>query len=554
VVDGLQKYRQCKKWRYFVMKRRIFLKHTALVGGAYSLSGIRSLVQAKSTAPKNKRPNILFCISDDASYPHTGAYGCKWIKTPGFDRVAKEGILFTRAYTPNAKCAPSRSCILTGRNSWQLEEAANHFPNFPQKFKTYAETLLENGYHVGYTGKGWAPGNPGRDKNGRPRQLCGISYQKKKTKPPTQGIAPCDYSANFEDFLNKCQNDKPFCFWYGGREPHRRYEFESGIRKGDKKLSDVDQIYDFWPDNETVRTDILDYAFEVEYFDQHLVRMLNILEEKGKLDNTVVIVTSDNGMPFPRIKGQEYEYSNHLPLAIMWKKYITNPGRTVDDFVSFIDFAPTFLELSGVDEKESGMHKIQGKSLLPIFASDKSGVVDPSRDHVLIGKERHDVGRPNDCGYPIRGIIKGNLLYIYNVENDRWPAGNPETGYLNCDGSPTKTEILNDRRTNGSSVFWNQSFGKRPAEELYNIAKDPDCLNNLAQKAEYEQIKEQIKAQLFTELEEQGDPRIFGKGYIFDDYQYSDTRTRGFYERYMRGDKIRAKWVNQSDSEKQPLD
>ena len=85
---------------------------------------------------KNPRPNILFCIADDATYKHMGAYGCSWVKTPAFDRVANQGLLFANAYIPNAKCAPSRSCIVTGRNSWQLEEAANHWSYFPVKFKT----------------------------------------------------------------------------------------------------------------------------------------------------------------------------------------------------------------------------------------------------------------------------------------------------------------------------------------------------------------------------------------------------------------------------------
>ncbi len=82
---------------------------------------------------KRDIPNILICIADDAG--HMGKE-FSWINTPAFDRVAKEGIRFSNAYTPNAKCAPSRACLLTGRNSWQLKEAANHFNNFPAEFKT----------------------------------------------------------------------------------------------------------------------------------------------------------------------------------------------------------------------------------------------------------------------------------------------------------------------------------------------------------------------------------------------------------------------------------
>ncbi|MCA1760815.1 MAG: sulfatase-like hydrolase/transferase, partial [Bacteroidales bacterium] len=146
-----------------------------------------------------KRPNILFAIADDASWQHFGAYGCDWVKTPAFDRVASDGILFTRAYTPNAKCAPSRACILTGRNSWQLEEAANHSPLFPAKFKTYAEALGEHDYWVGSTAKGWAPGDPG-EINGKRRELTGPKFDEFKTEPPAKFISNNDYAKNFEAF------------------------------------------------------------------------------------------------------------------------------------------------------------------------------------------------------------------------------------------------------------------------------------------------------------------------------------------------------------------
>lgn len=496
-----------------------------------------------------ERPNILFCIMDDASFPHMGAYGTEWVKTPSFDRVAQEGILFTRAYTPNAKCAPSRSCILTGRNSWQLEEAANHWPFFPSKFKTYAESLKETGYLTGFTGKGWAPGKPGMI-NGERRQLLGPNYSEIKLTPPAAYISNTDYAANFAAFLNDRSEDQPFSFWYGASEPHRAYEFGASIHKGGKKLSDLpeEDVPGFWPATDSVRTDILDYAFEIEHFDQHLGFMLTELEERGLLENTLIVVTADNGMPFPRVKGQAYEMSNHLPMAIMWKGKLANPGRRVDDYISFIDLAPTFLEVAQVTN--SNMEPIQGKSLLPIITSQKSGTVDPSRDHVLIGKERHDIGRPNDWGYPIRGIVKGNWLYVHQYEPDRWPAGNPETGYLNTDGSPTKSVILNLRRRKGSDNYWDLNFGKRPAEQLYRLDQDPDCINNLADNPEYADQKAQLAQQLTKELTEQGDPRMFGQGHLFDEYLYTDTTSQGFYERYMAGEKMKAGWVNESDFEK----
>lgn len=492
-----------------------------------------------------QRPNILFAIADDASWKHFGAYGCSWVKTPAFDRVASEGILFTRAYTPNAKCAPSRSCILTGRNSWQLEEAANHSPLFPAKFKTYAEALAEHGYWVGSTAKGWAPGDPG-EINGKRRELTGPKFDEFKTEPPAKFISNNDYARNFEAFLEARPEGQPFCFWYGSLEPHRAYEFEAGIKYGGKSLDEIDEVPAFWPDVDTIRTDMLDYAFEIEYFDLHLQRMLQKLEELGELDNTLVIVTADNGMPFPRTKGQVYEYSNHLPLAVMWPDGIKNPGRIVHDFVNFIDFTPTYLELAGLTSEKAGMQPVTGKSLTDIFFAEKDGNVMPDRDFVLVGKERHDVGRPDDQGYPVRGIFKGDYLYLRNFKPERWPKGNPETGYLNCDGSPTKTYILDTRRKKGIMEFWQLNFGKRVAEELYNVVEDPFCMNNLALDEKYADLKTELSAEMKQKLTEQGDPRILSNGDIFDNFPYQGA-VQNYYNRYMAGEKVPAGWVNETD-------
>lgn len=516
-----------------------------LTAGTTALAGC---IQAgKEEAP---RPNILFCIADDQSFPHTGAYGCNWVKTPAFDRVAREGILFTHAYTPNAKCAPSRSSILTGRNSWQLEEAANHVPFFPQKFKTFVESLGENGYLTGYTGKGWAPGDPG-EINGVIRQLTGPNFSSIKTEPPARFISNNDYAANFEAFLDANGEGKPFFFWYGSTEPHRAYEYGAGVARGDKNLDDVDRVFGFWPDNDTVRNDMLDYAFEIEYFDSHLARMIQTLEEKGLLGNTIIVVTSDNGMPFPRVKGNSYELSNHMPLAVMWPKGIKNPGRVVDGFISFIDFAPTFLELAGLTSETSGMQSLTGKSMKGIL-ENRPG--ENGSDYVLLGKERTDLGRPDDIGYPIRAIISEDYLYIRNFEPGRWPAGNPETGYMDCDGSPTKTFILNERRRMGFSHFWDLNFGKKLPEEMYHLPTDPDCMQNLATNPDYENLKAKLNLKMTAELTREEDPRILGNGEIFDSYPYSEPERRNYYHRFMAGEPVTAGWISKTDVEPGKLD
>ena len=378
---------------------------------------------------EEKRPNILFCIADDWGWPHAGAYGVKWVKTPNFDRVAREGVLFNNAFTSNPKCSPCRASILAGRNSWQLEEAINHNGIFPSKFPVYPDLLEAAGYHVGLTGKGWGPGD--FSAGGFKRNPAGPSYGKMKLDPPYEGISNNDYAGNFEEFLSKRAPGQPFCFWYGASEPHRGYEEGSGVRAG-KNPRDV-QLPAYYPDSPIIRKDMLDYALEVEWFDTHLGRILRKLEAIGELDNTLVVVTSDHGMPFPRVKGQIYEHGYHLPLAMRWGSGMKG-GRVLEDFVNVRDFAPTFLELAGLNPNAS----FTGKSLLGILKSNQSGWVDASRNRMLIAKERHDLGRPNDWGYPVRAIRTPEFLYIRNFEPERWPVGNPETGYRNCDGGPTK--------------------------------------------------------------------------------------------------------------------
>ncbi len=510
------------------------------------------LSAAPSRAADSRPPNILFAIADDWSV-HAGAYGTRWIRTPAFDRVARDGILFRNAYTPNAKCAPSRAAILTGRNSWQLKEAANHFCFFPAEFKTWGEALAENGWTVGHTAKGWGPGIA-NDATGKPRALTGQAFNTRKASPSVATLSSNNYAANFDDFLDASPAGRPWVFWFGATEAHRRFEPGSGIKHGGRQLSDIDRVPAFLPDNDTVRSDLLDYAFEVEHFDSHLGRMLASLEKRGLLANTLVIVTSDHGMAFPRIKSDAYESSNHVPLAAMWPAGIAGRSRVVDDYVSFIDLAPTFISLAGLSWSKTGMAESPGRSLTDIFHVNRSGQINPARDHVLIGKERHDIGRPGDVGYPIRGIVKAGRLYLENFEPTRWPAGNPETGYLTVAASPTKSFILDARRAHGTDPFWTLCFGRRPAVEFYDLKSDVDCVKNLASSPATAAERAALKAAMYAALTAQGDPRMSGQGDIFDRYPYSEPNNVRFYERYMGGEKRTPNWVVPGDFEKAPLD
>lgn len=460
------------------------------------------------------RPNLLFIIFDDWGWQHAGAYGCDWVKTPNFDRVAREGVLFKNAFTSNPKCSPCRASILTGRNTWQLEEAVCHNGMFPAKFAVYPDLMETAGYNVGLTGKGWGPGDF-KTLAGRTRNPAGPSFDQAKLTPPTTGIGKLDYPKNFESFLEQREKGKPFCFWMGFQEPHRAYELNSGTRLG-KQLKDV-KVPTYLPDNETVRGDLLDYAIEVEWADAQIGRTLAALEAAGELENTIIVVTSDHGMPFPRVKGQIYEDGFHLPLAIRWGKGI-KPGRVVEDFINVRDFAPTWLELAGLPPHK----QMTGRSFAGILKSEKSGWVE-DRKVMLVGKERHDLGRPNDWGYPVRAIRTTEFFYSHNYHPERWPACNPETGFGNCDDGPTKSWIVAEQ-----GRFFDLAFNFRPEEELYNIALDPECLNNLAKDPHYAETKRQLRARLDAALVEEKDPRALGNAAIFDTYKYVGSAKKSY--------------------------
>ena len=456
---------------------------------------------------KNKRPNILFAISDDQSFPYASVYGTKGVYTPAFDQVAKEGILFNNAFVAAPQCSPSRAAILTGKNIWQLEEAGTHYSYFPKKFTVFTDLLEKAGYQIGYTGKPWAPGN--WKKAGWSRNPVGPSYNKKLLKEvPAKGISKIDYSGNFEDFYANKPEDKPFFFWYGGYEPHRPYEDGSCLKAG-KKLTDA-IVPSFLPDAEIIRGDILDYAFEIEWFDSHLGKMIKFLKEKGELENTIIVATSDNGMPFPSAKANIMEYGTHVPLAVCWPEKIKG-NRIVNDLVSLIDLAPTFLEIAGI----KNIPEMTGRSLSKILFSDKQGKVDAGRKYVLTGRERHSHARPDNLGYPSRAIRTRDYLYIRNFKPERWPAGNPP-GYYDYDNSPSKLFLL--EKKNEWPKQFNLAFSKRPAEQLYDIKKDPGCINNIAEDPAYLKIKKELSKILSDELKKQGDPRVTGNGDIFESY------------------------------------
>jgi len=441
-------------------------------------------------------------MADDWGWPHASAYGDAVVKTPTFDRLAEEGILFEHAYVSSPSCTPSRNAVLTGQYHWRLGQGANLWSTLDVKIPVYPLLLEEAGYFIGHWRKCWGPGD-----------LKAGGYT--DTYPGGPNFE------GFEDFISLWQDDQPFCFWFGSSDPHRGYKKGSG-RKAGIEVDSV-SVPDFYPDVEEIRSDIADYYFEVQRFDSDCAEAISLLEDMGVLDNTIVIMTGDNGFPFPRAKSNLYDMGVRQPLAIRWGDEI-KPGRTVKDFVSFTDFAPTLLALAGVEIPE----EMTGLSLEPILFSRKEGWVTKTRDKVIFGKERHVPAQkmPSTAGYPCRSIRTAEFQYIYNFEPERWPAGVPDGAshpmntYADCDNSPTKSFLVRNKNNPRYKQYHDWSFAKRPQEELYDMVADPFQLLNLAGNAEYSDIQEKLRTQLFELLEESGDPRASGGGDEFDSYPY----------------------------------
>jgi uncharacterized sulfatase len=384
--------------------------------------------------------------------------------------------------------------------------------------------LENNGYFVGYTGKGWDPGN--FKDAGWNRNPAGYEFNEVKlNQKPTTEISNIDYVSNLRDFLSKKSDHQSFFFWFGANEPHREYEEGSGLKAG--KNETLVHLPPFLPNEPKVSNDFLDYALEIDWFDQQLGKMLEVLKEKGELDNTIIVVTSDNGMPFPYAKANLREYGVHVPLVISVPKGMK--GKSIQDLVSLIDLAPTLLELTGLP----ALKNITGKSLMNYLASKPSVNKSPNRSYVLTGRERHSHSRPDNLGYPARAIRTQQFLYIKNYHTERWPMGDPAPevaikingnkdlkpileGYEDIDNSPTKTYMI-EQQLNIAELF-EMGFKKRGAEELFDIRKDPYCMHNLIADKKYKQQAAALKKQLEEELVIEGDPRETGQGDVFDSY------------------------------------
>jgi arylsulfatase A-like enzyme len=465
---------------------------------AVALAFAAPLAAAQPSPPG--RPNILLVIADDWSFPHAGVYGDRTVRTPNFDRIAREGARFTHAFAAAPSCTPSRAALLTGQAVHRLEEGGNLHGYLPQSYPVYPDLLEAAGYVVGYTGKGWGPGR--YEAGGRARNPAGPAFK------------------SFEEFLQGRAPGRPFCFWAGSTDPHRPYEPGSGAKSGMRP--DTVLVPRYLPDAADVRNDILDCYYEVQRFDRDLGHLLELLDRTGALGSTIVIVTSDNGLPFPRAKATVYDGGVRVPLAIRWPG-VAAAGSAIESFVSLTDIAPTVLEAAGLRPPGA----MTGRTLLPLLRRQPQ----PGRDRVFLERERHADVREGHLSYPVRAIRTKEFLYIRNFRPDRWPAGDPQLFFAvgpfgDIDGGPSKSLLLDRRDDPAVAPFFRLATAKRPAEELYDLRKDPDQIENVAGRPEYRDARRRLRAELDAWLRETGDPRATVDDDRWDRFPYYGERAK----------------------------
>ena len=506
-----------------------------------------------SMAADAKRPNILFIFADDWGR-HASAYARidgpggvnDVLRTPHFDRVANEGVLFRRAFVSAPSCTPCRSALISGQHFWRTGRGSilrgaiwdGSNPAFPL-------LLRDAGYHIGETYKVWSPGTPvdapyGAGKyayekaGGRFNQFSENVTRLVAGGTPVESAKQALYDevkGNFKAFLADRRPGQPFCYWFGPTNVHRKW-----IKGSGKALWGIDpdglrgKMPPFLADVPEVREDLADYFGEAQALDAAIGVLLQELKATGELDDTLVVISGDHGAAgFGHGKCTLYDFGTSVSLAIRWGG--AQGGRVVDDLVSLTDLAPTFLELAGLAVPAA----MTGRSLVNVLTSDKSGQVDPERTRVFFGRERHvENARAGYLPYPQRAIRTHDFLYIINFKPDRYPMGDPSR--LDGDNPPTAEQITEDTRVTladedaGPAKAWLVSqrnnpqwrplylraYGKRPRVELYDLKTDPHEVHNVATDPRYAQARADLESRLLKELERTGDPRLIDDGKFFE--------------------------------------
>ena len=408
-------------------------------------------VAAQSEAP---RPNFVFIISDDHSWTDLGCYGNAAARTPNLDRLASQGARYTHCFVTSPQCSPNRSAILTGLPPHQTATSRLHAP-MPGGQETFLEPLREHGYFLG----AWNKVHQGAEFD--------------KTRWHYHGAARLSPT----DFLRQRPKDRPFFFHVGFTDPHRPYSPGAFDPPTDPSRVPVPK---WLPDTPEIRKDLADYLDEIARMDRQAGEVLRVLEEQGVADNTVVMFTGDNGMPFPpRAKGTLYEDGIRVPLIVRWPGRV-QPGTVSGKLVSHIDLPVTWLESARIPKplRMKGVNLMTG-----------------NRDEIFSERNWHD---NFDL---IRCIRTRTHKLIYNGLPDK-----PHRPIRDLADSPTWASYLALNAAGKLSAAHQRALApQRPLLELYDLERDPDELNNLADAPASSKIQEDLLNRLGSWMDSTND-------------------------------------------------
>lgn len=488
-----------------------------------------------------QQPNIVMLFADDL-----GRYASAYsdpnvpspndiIKTPVFDRIAREGARFDNAFISAPSCTPSRAALATGRHFFRNGSHAQlHSPWAGSEadpfltVKGVAEQLRDAGYHIGHTykthiridligGKASLYNDAGRAFNNFSQNVSQAKDQAAARKMIFDQVRN-----NFKAFLAKRKPGQPFYYSFHPTNTHRKWEKGSGKALWGLNPDTLKgRLEPFLPDVPEVREDFADYLGEAMAFDAACGVIIEEIEKLGELDNTVVTISGDHGAPgFPRGKCNTCDFGARVLLGMRWPAGI-EAGKIIKTPVSLVDMTPTFLAAA----EAPPLPGLDGENLLSALA--KGGREESLRGWVLIGREVHCSGaREGNLSYPIRTLRTRDFMYTINFKPDRWPAGDPQratdgsnpssvnwrentyVGYRDIDASPTKAWLVGNSTNPVAAEAWCLGIEKRPGEELYDLKRDPFQRRNIADDPAYAERKQALRKQLMAILEKGRDPRL----------------------------------------------
>jgi N-sulfoglucosamine sulfohydrolase len=443
------------------------------------LAAISLAVCGLACAPRAQRQpwNLLVLVADDASRVNFGVYGNPTCTTPSVDALASQGMRFEHAYTPVSLCSPSRTSMYTGL--YPIQHGSTGFDPVRADVATWPELFAGTGVVTGSIGK----------QHVEPKEKFPFDFVE-ETDALLNRRSPRAYEAAFEEFLELAAG-RPFTLFVNFKDPHRPFGHKREVERGGPERlhspEDV-ELFPFLVDTPETRTDLARFYDALARMDETLGRLLARLDQHGLAERTVVVFTSDNGMPFPFAKCTLFEVGLNLPFVVRWPG-VVEAGTVSDELVSLIDLLPTALELCELPVPEG----LAGRSLVPLLAHGTP----LGRSEVYGMHTSQKVGED----YPVRSVRSGPFEYVRNLRPEaRFDAAHLKTiTWESWLAAAEKDDAAGQRVAR---------LLHRPREQLFDLEHDPFELRDLARDPEYEQTRERLAALLEARLRELGDPLL----------------------------------------------